>query len=477
MRTTSKLDNMASLFRKPACLILLFLFATPLTIIFSQEIAKDKIIDTVKCDLKKGQSYSIYLPPQYDAKKSWPVILIFDPAARGKIGVSQFQPAGKKYGFIIACSNNSRNGALGDNFNAAAAMLQDLEERFSIDKKRIYAAGFSGGSRFALALASREKIISGVIGCGAGLPNDRNFTPAYNSDFLYYGIAGNRDMNYLELHDLPAYLSGKTKVIPYFRTFSGGHQWPGPDLITEAVEWIIMKTMKKNIIPSDLSFITYNENKTRILINTLLTEGNQTDAMIYIRFAVRDFPDTPFASEITQKIKNLEASTDYTKAIRRWNKMAALEQEQREKYMNYLEKILNSGSIPDSAALWWKNEVSSLTRLRDKGNAENSQMAYRMLNFISILCSEQGTALYRQNYFPQASLLFKICTMSDSENPNNYYNLARSLARSGKIKDSVDALSSAFNYGLNSRKTVESDPAFANFKNDPKYKGLISKMK
>ena len=463
--------------KKLTVLFLLFQILGSQSLTYSQEIVKDKIIDTVRCNYVKGQSYSLYLPPQYDSKKSWPLILIFDPAAHGKIGVEQFTNSGRKYGFIVACSNNSRNGALVDNFTAASAMLQDLEERFTIDKKRIYAAGFSGGSRFAMALASKEKIISGVIGCGAGLPNDRNFIPAYNSDFLYYGIAGNRDMNYPELHDLPAYLSGKTKVIPYFRSFTGGHQWPGSDLITEAVEWIIIQTMKKNIIPSDPAFISFSENKTRTLINTLLTEGNQADAMVYIRFAIRDFPDSPFASEMTQKIKSLEASYDYTKAIRRWNKLAASEQEQREKYMNYLEKILNSGSVPDSAVMWWKSEVYSITRLRDKGSSENSQMAYRILNFISILCSEQGTALYRQDYFPQAALLFKICTMSDSENPNNYYNLARSLARSEKIKDSVDALSSAFNYGLNSRKTVESDPSFVSLRNDPRYKALLSKMK
>ena len=157
--------------------------------------------------------------------------------------------------------------------------------------------------------------------------------------------------------------------------------------------------------------------------------------------------------------------------------MAANEQERREKYMNYLNEIINSGSLPDSASVWWKNETRALIRLRDKGSPENSQMASRVLNFISILCSEQGTSYYRNRYYAQAAFLFEICTLSDSENQNNYYNLARSLAGSGKSKESVDALSAAVNHGFNSQKTVESDPVFEKIRNNARYRALLDKIK
>ena len=252
---------------------------TSQSLLFPQASANDQIIDTVQCRNVIGQSYALYLPSHYDNKKSWPVILIFDPAARGRTGVSAFIEAGRKYGFILVCSNNSRNGPTGDNFTAAEAMLLDVEERFAADHRRIYAAGFSGGSRFAMAFAVKDKRISGVIGCGAGLPNDRNYFPSANSSFLYYGLAGTRDMNYLEMHNLSGLLSNQTRVISYFRTFPGGHQWPGTDLITEAVEWLVLQTMSRNIIPADQTFLSYVENKTQNLINSQLSSGNQTDAI------------------------------------------------------------------------------------------------------------------------------------------------------------------------------------------------------
>lgn len=464
-------------FKKISILFLLTLTLASQSFLFSQLPARDQISDTVKCRAAQGQSYALYLPSQYDSKKSWPVILIFDPAARGKTGIGPFVEAGRKYGFILACSNNSHNGPMKDSFTAAAAMLKDLEERFSIDPRRIYASGFSGGSRFAMSLAVSEKKISGVIGCGAGLPNDRNFLPSGVSDFLYYGLAGTRDMNYLEMHELPDFFNNRTRVVSYFRTFSGGHKWPDSHLITEAVEWLVLHEMSKEIIPADQNFLSFIENKTEALINSQLSAGNQADAVMYMRFAARDFQGTPFASRMTKLLTDTEKSSQYKTAIRRWNKMVVTEQESEEKYLSYLGEILNSVSIPDSATVWWKNEAAVLLRLRGKGSDENSQMAARVLNFISIMCSEQGTAYYRSRTYAQAAFLFKICTLSDNENPNNYYNLARSLAGAGKSGEAVDALSAAVKHGFNSKKTVESDPVFEKIRSNGRYRALLDKIK
>ena len=456
----------------------LFLLSfTSQSLLFPQVSAKEQVTDTVRCRDAAGQSYALFQPAQYDNKKNWPVILIFDPAARGRTGINTFIDAGRKYGFILACSNNSRNGPQGDNFIAAAAMLKDVEERFNVDQGRIYASGFSGGSRFATAFAVKEKKISGVVGCGAGLPNDRNYLPSANSGFLYYGLAGTLDMNYLEMYDLAGFFDSRTKVISYFRTFSGGHQWPSPDLITEAVEWLVLQTINRKTIPSDPEFLSYAENKTQNLINSQLSAGNKIEAIRYMRFASRDFKGTPFASSMNQLLTDSEKSPEYKTATRKWNKMVATEQERKATYLNLLSEIFISGSLSDSTSTLLKSETRALLKLRDNDSPENSQMASRVLNFISILCSEQGTSFYRDRGYAQAAFLFGICTLSDSENPNNYYNLARSLAQSGKTKKAVDALSAAVKHGFNSRKMVEADPGFGNIRGNVGYKELIVKMK
>ena len=443
------------------------------TLLYSQGNEKDQVVDTVKCRNATGQTYALYTPAQYDNEKSWPVIIIFDPGARGRTGVTSFLEAGRKYGFILACSNNSRNGPLENNFIAATAMLKDIEERFKIDQRRIYTAGFSGGSRFAITLAVTDRRIAGVIGCGAGLPNDRNYIPAGNSSFLYYGLAGTRDMNYPEMTDLYNFFNTRTSVVSYFRTFEGGHHWPGPDLTTQAVEWLLHPEMIRKIIPSDQTFLSSAENKTQNLINSQLSTGNQKDAATYMRYAIRDFRGTPFATLMIQLLSDTEKSTGYKSAIRRWNKAVETEEENKEKYLDYLSKTVVLGSVPDSATIWWKNEMEVLKRLRDKGSRESSHMASRVLNFLSILCSDQGSSFYRNKKYEQAAYLFGICTMSDSENPNNYYNLARSLALSGKTKRAVDALNVAVSFGTITRIRVDSEAAFVSIRDNSRYKEML----
>ena len=458
--------------------LLLFLLAiVPGPTLFSQDVVIGRVQDTVICRNDKKESYALFCPAGYDNNKSWPLILIFDPAARGRAGVDAFLEAGRKYGFILACSNNSRNGPLDNNLNAASAMLRDVQERFRVDGKRIYTAGFSGGSRFAITIAVMDDKISGVIGCGAGLPNDRNFLPEGNSSFLYYGLVGTRDMNYLEMLALPGFFSSNTRVISYIRSFSGGHQWPSPGLVTDAVEWLLLKSMDQEKIPDNQVFRTYIENKTQELIDSRIKEGDPVGAERYMSFASRDFSGTAFGTMITRKLDEYRNSSVYKKSLRSWNKIVSGENDSRQLYMNYMEEILKSPAIPDSASAWWKREVKALIVQRDKGNPDRSHMASRLLNFISIFCWEEGTTVYSYRLYSHAAFLFGICTISDSENPGTWYYLARSLAEAGKTTEAVDALYGAVKNGLKSRNRIESDPAFRTLRYDPRYKALIDNLK
>ena len=215
-------------------------------------IEKGKIIDTVRCKNPK-YSYALYLPAKYSESTKWPVIYIFDPGARGKLAVSGFVPAAEKFGYIAVCSNNSKNSMAGTELEEAINYLfSDTEARFSIDDGRIYTAGFSGGSRVASMVALNNKFISGVIGCGAGLPNYAGLKNIPSFD--YFGLVGNRDMNYLEMCDLEKELDNLGMSVE-LRVFNGGHAWPSPDLLEEAIEWMELKAMYKGTRNKNPGFI------------------------------------------------------------------------------------------------------------------------------------------------------------------------------------------------------------------------------
>jgi len=77
------------------------------------------------------------VPSNFTPERRWPVILLFDARARGRSGVERYQPAAEKYGYIVAGSNNSRNGPCEPTLEAAKAMsaaVRELDERLGLAK-------------------------------------------------------------------------------------------------------------------------------------------------------------------------------------------------------------------------------------------------------------------------------------------------------------------------------------------------------
>jgi hypothetical protein len=90
--------------------------------LFSQStIPVGSVVPKVSC-VEPSQSYALYLPSSYSAKQKWPILYVFDPAARGERAVAVIKAAAEKFGYIVAASNNSRNGPLGGSTEAANAM-------------------------------------------------------------------------------------------------------------------------------------------------------------------------------------------------------------------------------------------------------------------------------------------------------------------------------------------------------------------
>ena len=191
-------------YRLAAALALSFV---PLFAQMSVDYPKGRIVDNLICRTVPDQSYALYLPSSYSPQQSWPIVYAFDPGAGGRLAVAKFQKAAEMFGYIVVGSNNARNGPWEPIVKAAQAMWTDTRARFALDEKRIYSAGFSGGAR---AAALFPKIIgrrtAGVVGCGAGIAQGQKAEELSTS--AYCGLAGLRDSNYREMHQLQESLAG-----------------------------------------------------------------------------------------------------------------------------------------------------------------------------------------------------------------------------------------------------------------------------
>jgi poly(3-hydroxybutyrate) depolymerase len=207
-----------------------------------------QLIPDVRCAADASQSYALYLPSNYAATRPWSVIFLFDPGARGSRGVERFQAAAEKYGYIVAGSNNSRNGPWEASITAALAMMNDAGMRLAIDPQRMYTAGLSGGARVAMKLAMDTGRFAGVIASSAGFPD---FQPRKSVAFDVFGTAGTEDFNYIEMLEVDRTLTSPHRLA----VFEGGHTWLPAGVAMEAVEWLEIRAMNAGRRARDQSFL------------------------------------------------------------------------------------------------------------------------------------------------------------------------------------------------------------------------------
>ena len=105
-------------------------------------------------------SYFLYLPTSLRKAVKHPVVFVMNPG-RGIAGTAdRYRPGAERNRWIIAVSKQSKNGYDGSQ-KAVDSMIRHVTGKLPVDPKRLYASGFSGGSRMAFATAGSTRISPG----------------------------------------------------------------------------------------------------------------------------------------------------------------------------------------------------------------------------------------------------------------------------------------------------------------------------
>ena len=278
-----------------------------LVLVATQSLPPGTVIQDVRCVADPSQGYALYVPGTYTPSRTWPVILAFDPGARGRTPVERYQAAAEQYGFIVAGSNNSRNGPMDASARAVAAMAADVGQRFAVDPKRVYAAGMSGGARVAFATAISSRGIAGVIASSAGYHDGkmRRTLP-----FPVFATAGTDDFNHLEMRMLDRELTTPHRLV----IFEGGHTWLSSELATQAVEFMIVQAMKTKLTARDDAVLD------RIFTKWLATADATSDRknqFLALQGIARDFDGLRDVASLAKRVDALGRERDVRDALKR----------------------------------------------------------------------------------------------------------------------------------------------------------------
>lgn len=438
-----------------------------------------KVIDNVQCTADPTQAYALYLPSHYSPARVWPIIYTFDPGAHGKDPVELYKDAAEKYGYIIAASNNSRNFQSDSLFKAAQAMWDDTHLRLTIDARRIYTMGFSGGARVATMLAMRcEKCaIAGVIAHGAGYPN--SLPPSDKDRFAYVAFIGDKDFNWTEIMELRR---TKEQLGTAFRVkvFVGPHQWAPPAIFEEAIEWFQLKAMQTGAAPADPAFIERFFARTQKDAEDAFQRKDAIAQFEAYRLLAFDFSGLKDVSQFQAKLAALKSSAELKQAFKKEqeaiDKQHALTEELSAKLARVGEADFDAQQAL-SASL-----AAGLTALRKEGEhakKEETRLIYqRAFNDLWAQGIEAGQAELEINKrYGRAEFYFQLISNITPDRVWPVLLLAETNALRGDKKRALKDLHEAVKRGIRHPESITEDANLQSLRSDPEFQQIVAALK
>ena len=435
-----------------------------------------QVVDAVPCASDSTETYALYLPSAYTSAKSWPIIYTFDPFGNGKTSVNLYKDAAERYGFILTASNNSRNYQ-SDVTRAARALWDDTHARLSLDPRRIYTMGLSGGARVATTLAvdCGSCAVAGVISHGAGYP----VPPSDKEHFAYFAFVGDHDFNWPEIMELRR--KKEEWSAPYrLRVFAGDHEWAPPAVFAEALEWLQLKAMQMGTIPRNSSFIDEQLVRTQNDAEEFARRKDTVAEFDAYRSLVFDFSGLTDTTHFQTKLNALKNSPELKEAARKEqnaiDQQRALTQELSSDISRAADATLDLQTSLRTAIV---DGMTGLKYKADHAKSEDERLILsRACQALWVQGIEAGEGeLEHAKRFDKAEFYFQLVSAVAPSEPWPHLLLAEAAASRGDKKRAKKDLRNAIKCGLKNPDTIDQDTNLQSLRNDPEFQQIIAELR
>jgi predicted esterase len=371
------------------------------------------------------QSYALYLPSNYSPNRAWPIVYAFDPGARGINPVELMKAGAEKYGYIVAGSNNSRNGPWKPEAEAVKAVWEDTHARLAIDDRRVTFAGFSGGARVAARAALNCKCAQGLYLNGAGYPPETS--PSRNDRSDIFVTAGLDDFNYGELINLDVQLDS-LQFAHFLRRFDGPHSWAPSEVASEALAWFELQAMKENRRPRDNAFISDELAAARDRAQKLEQSGAVFFALQNYRQVVAEFSGLADVSEMKSKADALARNPTAKTEAAEEKQSIALQSSLQATIVRAVESLQNPGADPIEQRREVEQQIKDLMqRAANEKRPVLRRGVERAQASVAAYFSETGESLRADRDFSRARTYFELGLIMRPESSRLHISLARCL--------------------------------------------------
>lgn len=443
------------------------------------EFPTGKILEKVECQQAPSFTYALYLPSSYQPEKKWPVLFCFDPRANGVNPAELFREGAEKLGYIIVSSNNSGSDDPSvPNLQAMKAIYDDAFSRYSIDKKRLYATGMSGGARVACDMGYKYRgEVAGVIACGAGFPSDSS--PSKDTPFAFYETIGNLDFNYYEIRLLKPKL--EESGIPFkIHIFDGDHSWPPKDVGTDALEWMEVQAMKNGKRDKDPALIEALFTKRLKKAESQKAQALMIEAAEEYQSISKDFETLHEVGSATSEATRLFASDE----VKRWqqeeNQRDQLDAQFRQKLQNVNQSLRDSSkNVPKLETVLAFLDIPSIQKKAKEAQSKYDRLqAQRLLEVVAVQHGFYLAHSFREyGDYPRAALTLSVAAEIHPEEPLLWYKLAAAQAQMGDKNNALSSLMKAVEHGFKDTEKLESDFDLKPIREEKQFKKILEEVK
>ena len=447
--------------------------ANPAAPVPAQPLETGKILPHIACAAHPEQSYALYVPSNYASDRRWPIVFSSDPVARGTVPLELEREAAERYGYILAASNNSRNGPWQPLFEATSAMLADVQARLSIDTHRVYFVGFSGAARASSQLALLCKCSAGVLLSGAGFTSA--ISPPADSGFPVFSAVGTLDFNYREVIPLQDALA-KAGYPHWLRIFEGAHEWPPSEVMTEALIWFRIQAMKTQREPRDQNFIDAQFSKAQNRAGAFEQSGDLLNAW-------REYLQIAATYESLADVSSLRAKAEALgkdEAVRESAKRERNQFDEQSQLTNDItSRMATSLKRVDKRPEVDRDLQEQLLHLRlmaeQEKRPEKAAVYKRSLSGIFVAAMEAGNEFLGEKKFSTASAVYDFATQAKPDSEWAWEELSVARARAGMNKEAIATLRRAKSLTadkLSFEKWLQVESAFDPLRSLPDFQNL-----
>lgn len=186
-------------------------------------------------------AYYSYYPKNYTYGRKLPLLILFSPSGNGRGIINNFKQAADDHGWLVVGCDGLKNG-MDDELGRERfrEILPDIEKNLPYNPEELYMGGMSGGAYRAYHFSAEfDRPWKGIVACGGWLGGADYSGLKYRRKMAVAMVNGDSDNNANNWVDRDTdALSGRSCKVKLF-SFKGGHVVGPPDVLSEAIGWII----------------------------------------------------------------------------------------------------------------------------------------------------------------------------------------------------------------------------------------------